>query len=719
MVKKTEYFLNDIGVKGIVANNSVGAAGEVLASNGSSTYWTSPSSGPTGYTGSQGSIGFTGSQGSIGYTGSKGTADWEDNRIIAPNEVAVSQFKFGFTSWNNDNASPYADFFHIKSYSDLSGGDDNLLAIKKTGFGLRQWQQTYDSATPYSSFVDFWHTGNDGSGSGLDADTLDGIHAIGLFNNMGYAHGAHTDFNSLPNYGPGYVQGTANGPGISGANQYYVQSYGLGTTYAYSDFAMQTAIPRTAEGGNPYLSVRYRESGVWSSWSKIHAGYADNADLLDGIDITRIVYGDSANKTTTLSDANTELPSGFYDGFDAANAPATNWFNYIMMRHSNVANHFGHQIAADFYSNNLWNRNVAGGVWSSWSKIWNSANDGSGSGLDADTVDGIHASALVAKFTGVADGVDLNTLTDSGFYRFGATVVNGPSGYTGYSNMLAISGADTMTQIWSDYATPNMWTRKGPGVTSGAWSAPSAWYMMWNSGNDGSGSGLDADLLDGYNATTTTGANTIPVRDASGYVFLNYINSNTADNENPTIGQIITTGGDNYYRKSSITHVRNSMLVQGAWINDNGGNNRIFFGTGERIYLKSASNTGTSLELRRLDDTTMFTVDVSGNFTATGNVTAYSDINLKDNIQTIRESLEKVCAMRGVTFNRKSDGSASSGVVAQELELIAPELIHENENGVKSVAYGNLVGYLIEAVKELKNKVDNQELIISQFRMLR
>ena len=73
MVKKTEYFLNDIGVKGVVANNSVGALGEVLASNGSSTYWTTAGSGPVGYTGSRGDTGFVGSKGDIGFTGSQGT----------------------------------------------------------------------------------------------------------------------------------------------------------------------------------------------------------------------------------------------------------------------------------------------------------------------------------------------------------------------------------------------------------------------------------------------------------------------------------------------------------------------------------------------------------------------------------------------------------------------------------------------------------------------
>jgi hypothetical protein len=92
---------------------------------------------------------------------------------------------------------------------------------------------------------------------------------------------------------------------------------------------------------------------------------------------------------------------------------------------------------------------------------------------------------------------------------------------------------------------------------------------------------------------------------------------------------------------------------------------------------------------------------VTGALTATGNVTAYSDERLKSDIETLDGS--KVYEMRGVSFTK--DGEASSGVIAQELQKVAPELVHEGEEYL-SVAYGNLVGYLIEAVKELKAEID-------------
>ena len=95
----------------------------------------------------------------------------------------------------------------------------------------------------------------------------------------------------------------------------------------------------------------------------------------------------------------------------------------------------------------------------------------------------------------------------------------------------------------------------------------------------------------------------------------------------------------------------------------------------------------------------------SGAITSSGNVTAYSDERLKDDIETLDG--KKVLEMRGVSFTK--DGESGSGVIAQELEKIAPELVHtaDDEMGTKSVAYGNLVGYLIEAVKTQQQQIED------------
>lgn len=96
----------------------------------------------------------------------------------------------------------------------------------------------------------------------------------------------------------------------------------------------------------------------------------------------------------------------------------------------------------------------------------------------------------------------------------------------------------------------------------------------------------------------------------------------------------------------------------------------------------------------------------TGTFTATGDICAYSDASLKTNVKTIEGALDKVAAVRGVTFDRIADGSTSAGVIAQELEAVLPEAVKTDEEGVKMVAYGNLTGLLIEAVKELSAQVE-------------
>lgn len=104
--------------------------------------------------------------------------------------------------------------------------------------------------------------------------------------------------------------------------------------------------------------------------------------------------------------------------------------------------------------------------------------------------------------------------------------------------------------------------------------------------------------------------------------------------------------------------------------------------------------------------------NTNGNIVATGTVsgTAFyhtSDARLKDNVQTI-SGLELVSQMRGVSFDWKKDGSPSVGVIAQEVETVMPSAVKTSENGMKSVEYDQIIGPLIEAVKELK--ADNDEL---------
>ena len=97
--------------------------------------------------------------------------------------------------------------------------------------------------------------------------------------------------------------------------------------------------------------------------------------------------------------------------------------------------------------------------------------------------------------------------------------------------------------------------------------------------------------------------------------------------------------------------------------------------------------------------------DISATGTITGNdIVASSDRRLKQNIVTIESALDKVMQLRGVYFTRAESDRQSLGVIAQEIEEVIPEVVHTDSDGMKSVAYGNIIGLLIEAIKELRQK---------------
>ena len=80
---------------------------------------------------------------------------------------------------------------------------------------------------------------------------------------------------------------------------------------------------------------------------------------------------------------------------------------------------------------------------------------------------------------------------------------------------------------------------------------------------------------------------------------------------------------------------------------------------------------------------------------------ATSDIRTKNSIVTVDSALDKVMKMRGVFFERNTEpGERRVGVIAQEVEEILPEVVHTDKDGMKSVSYGNIIGLLIEAIKE-------------------
>jgi len=146
----------------------------------------------------------------------------------------------------------------------------------------------------------------------------------------------------------------------------------------------------------------------------------------------------------------------------------------------------------------------------------------------------------------------------------------------------------------------------------------------------------------------------------------------------------------NYFPKGNGTLLEDSIIYSDTL------NTQVVIGDGE----PNSSNQGAGL--LKVSGST-----VSVSIYATDNIVAYSDIRGKTNIETIPNALDKVDAIRGVTYNKieNPEGYRYMGVIAQELQDILPEVVIEDEDGKLSVAYGNIVGVLIEAVKELRAEI--------------
>lgn len=134
--------------------------------------------------------------------------------------------------------------------------------------------------------------------------------------------------------------------------------------------------------------------------------------------------------------------------------------------------------------------------------------------------------------------------------------------------------------------------------------------------------------------------------------------------------------------------------------------------------LQSSSGTTTDIGLYYGGSLKLITVsggvNVTGNLTATGDVTAFSDARLKENVETIDNALEKVCGLRGVSYEK--DGKKGIGVIAQEVEEVVPEVVgtHDDKDATRTVAYGNMVGVLIEAIKEQQQQIENLKAKVTE-----
>jgi hypothetical protein len=385
--------------------------------------------------------------------------------------------------------------------------------------------------------------------------------------------------------------------------------------------------------------------------------------------------------------------------------------------------------------------------------------DGAGSGLDADLLDGQTGSyytgytdTAVANLVNAAPGT-LDTLNELAAAlgddpNFATTVTNsiatklplsggtmtGKVRFNSSDMIEANSGDQSQLEVYQDTVGADAFMAFHVGgdyaayfgldgstndFSVGGWSMGSNKYKVWHAGNDGSGSGLDADTVDGLQAsqflrsdtddtssgiisaprfsgtiaTSGDGKNNIPFRLASDYS--SYMVTAAGD----TWGLFWAGNSGAYYGTNGAGGPGN------IWGNSGNPNEFVFVG-GNSTRWTVHGDTGHTWQAGNLI--------AVGNITAGGDVISNSDIRLKSDIKPINNPIEIVQALNGKAYIK--DDRASIGLIAQEVEEVLPQLVHtaEDEMGTKSVAYGNIVAVLIEAVKdqqkqieELKQKLEN------------
>ena len=316
-------------------------------------------------------------------------------------------------------------------------------------------------------------------------------------------------------------------------------------------------------------------------------------------------------------------------------------------------------------------------------RVLTTADEGSGNGIDADTVDGIQAANFLRSDQNDSTSGELT----ASFLFAGSSIVS--SGAKFQANGFIRTGPIGLHRgnTSSNPSTTNEWLHNDGGVLYWGSAATTSDAKVWTSANDGSGSGLDADTVDGIHGT-------------------NFLRSDYGSGGDTANADITFAGGAGAATIAGNSDIR---LTNGDWTGDHScklqHHSNIFYIQG-----------GTSgHQLRTSSGGHGFSVDSSGNCTALGNVTAYSDARLKTNVNTINDALGICGKLRGVSFDWIESGKHSIGLIAQEVEEVIPELVLTNrdlnpntgeEKEVKSVDYGKIVGVLVNAINELKAEVD-------------
>jgi len=278
-------------------------------------------------------------------------------------------------------------------------------------------------------------------------------------------------------------------------------------------------------------------------------------------------------------------------------------------------------------------------------------------------------------------------------------------------------------QIYGDFRSGQIALR---GKNNGTWQA---WRTVWDKTNltnlnqltNGPGYTANTGTVTGVTATTpiVSSGGTAPVitHATSGATAGTYNNVTVNTFGHVTAGSNVSylplaggtlTGNVTFrqlFASPTATLSGDIITLSTGAINNSGGSLTIYTTTGTP--LKLMVNGGVTVGV---------TIATTGDLTCTGNITAYSDIGLKTDLKVIPDALNKVKQLTGYTYLRTDSNQYQTGLVAQDVQKVLPEAVLEGE--YLSLAYGNMVGLLVEAIKEQQTIIDSQESRIARLETL-
>jgi hypothetical protein len=602
------------------------------------------------------------------------------DQLISGNNGNGTNLRIGDDVWVGDINT--ANTFRVQGVQNsdrgfITFGNSSNTQLGRIGTGALTW-----------GGETIWHSGNDGAGSTLDADLLDGLEL-------------HTGRNNEANK---VVRTDVNG---------YIQAGWINTPSG--DIADTTNIDRIYCSNDDY--IRYK--GVADFQQQIGLTYKNSRPRSSDTTDTNYWTGTRGWGTTDLNTV-FDWGSGFFDTWgNPGNQPSgtSHWNGVQSIHYTNNTARYGWQMVVGegnpslTFMRGVWS---GAGTFSSWRRMWNDGNDGSGSGLDADLLDGLNAATTNTNSTIVsrdasggfaAAKVDTTQVTRTnarvdtaerypiGHYSQGEAVFELDPTWTNaelqnYFNFAGVSWVNDSTAP-GGYAVsitgqPSVGGEYGAGFPYIPVDTNDVYYMECYIKNVTGTNTHYMGSIDYNEAFTSLGGNP----GSFGYWVM--VNTNPGTAWTKVSGYITGFGAATGQFKAG-TKYWTPMALFNYTTTQVPGTSAVSYISGWKVFRVSHFGNRT----------------ITGNFTASGTVTANSDIKLKTNIKPIENALEKVTKMRGVEFDRiDRDNEHQIGVIAQEIEQVVPEVVSDNF-GTKAVAYGNITAVLIEAIKEQQTMINS------------